>query len=90
MSNVYLQAVQVVVYLGEGPENSDLAIDFMRDCDDPTTGNRWRSHEYSHDLSSGLATDYDDSTSSRYRSKPLRYTKSLQLIQAINMFFRQP
>jgi len=39
MSEIYSKAAQVVVYLGEEADDSDLAIDFIVECDTPTQGN---------------------------------------------------
>ncbi|KAF4340804.1 hypothetical protein FBEOM_5256 [Fusarium beomiforme] len=36
MSRIYSQAAGVIIYLGESAENSDLAIEFIMDCDDPS------------------------------------------------------
>ncbi|KAI3575599.1 heterokaryon incompatibility protein-domain-containing protein [Fusarium oxysporum f. sp. albedinis] len=38
MSRIYSQAASVVVYLGESGDNSDLAIAFIMECDDPSQG----------------------------------------------------
>ncbi|KAH7209918.1 heterokaryon incompatibility protein-domain-containing protein [Fusarium oxysporum] len=38
MSRIYSQAASVVVYLGESGDNSDLAIVFIMECDDPSQG----------------------------------------------------
>lgn len=37
MSKIYSQAVDVVIYLGDATENSDLAVDFIVECDSPTS-----------------------------------------------------
>ncbi|KAF4449497.1 hypothetical protein F53441_7232 [Fusarium austroafricanum] len=36
MSKIYSQAAGVVIYLGEAGDNSDLAIEFITECDDPS------------------------------------------------------
>ncbi|KAI7762793.1 hypothetical protein LZL87_008234 [Fusarium oxysporum] len=38
MSRIYSQAASVVVYLGESGDNSDLVIEFIMECDDPSEG----------------------------------------------------
>ncbi|KAK5988898.1 Heterokaryon incompatibility 6-like protein [Cladobotryum mycophilum] len=38
MSQIYSQAAQVVIYLGEAGDNSNLAIDFMTERDNPSAG----------------------------------------------------
>ena len=37
MSKIYTQAVVVVIYLGEAAENSNLAVDFIMECHNPTS-----------------------------------------------------
>ncbi|VUC28073.1 unnamed protein product [Clonostachys rosea] len=36
MSKIYSEAAQVVIYLGEAADNSDLAIEFIKECDNPS------------------------------------------------------
>ncbi|CAG9975548.1 unnamed protein product [Clonostachys byssicola] len=36
MSRIYSKAAQVVIYLGEAADNSDLAVEFIKECDNPS------------------------------------------------------
>ncbi|EHK21123.1 uncharacterized protein TRIVIDRAFT_153219, partial [Trichoderma virens Gv29-8] len=37
MSKIFSQAANVIIYLGEPADNSDLAIEFITECDNPST-----------------------------------------------------
>jgi hypothetical protein len=54
MSKIYSQAAGVVIYLGEATENSDLAVDFIVECDSPTSGTSSLSYPKSESLIQAL------------------------------------
>jgi Uma2 family endonuclease len=54
MSKIYSQAAGVVIYLGEATENSDLAVDFIVECDSPTSGTSSLSYPKSGQLIQAL------------------------------------
>ncbi|KAF4959518.1 hypothetical protein FGADI_1585 [Fusarium gaditjirri] len=54
MSRIYSQAAGVVVYLGESADNSDLAIEFIMECYDPSPENTSLSFPRSDTLMDAL------------------------------------
>ncbi|ENH63829.1 Heterokaryon incompatibility protein 6, OR allele [Fusarium oxysporum f. sp. cubense race 1] len=54
MSRIYSQAAGVVVYLGESADNSDLAIEFIMECYDPSPDNTSLSFPRSDTLMDAL------------------------------------
>ncbi|SCN68575.1 related to heterokaryon incompatibility protein het-6 [Fusarium fujikuroi] len=54
MSRIYSQAAGVVVYLGESADDSDLAIEFMMECYDPSPDNSSLSFPRSEALMDAL------------------------------------
>ncbi|KAG4263847.1 hypothetical protein FPRO03_09123 [Fusarium proliferatum] len=54
MSRIYSQAAGVVVYLGESADDSDLAIEFMMECYDPSPDNSSLSFPRSDTLMDAL------------------------------------
>ncbi|KAI1042168.1 hypothetical protein LB505_002980 [Fusarium chuoi] len=54
MSRIYSQAARVVVYLGESADDSDLAIEFIMECYDPSPDNSSLSFPRSDTLMDAL------------------------------------
>jgi hypothetical protein len=54
MSKIYSQAAGVIVYLGESADNSDLAIEFIMECYDPSPDNTSLSFPKSDTLMDAL------------------------------------
>ncbi|KAF5618633.1 heterokaryon incompatibility 6 OR allele [Fusarium sp. NRRL 52700] len=54
MSKIYSQAAGVIVYLGESAEDSDLAIEFIMECYDPSPDNTHLSFPRSDTLMNSL------------------------------------
>ncbi|KAH7078181.1 heterokaryon incompatibility protein-domain-containing protein [Paraphoma chrysanthemicola] len=54
MFKIYSRAANVVIYLGDAEQDSDMAIDFIKECDDPTSNSSSLSHPKSDALVQAL------------------------------------
>ncbi|KAH7070312.1 heterokaryon incompatibility protein-domain-containing protein [Paraphoma chrysanthemicola] len=54
MSKIYSRAANVVIHLGDAGQDSDMAIDFIKECDDPTSDSSSLSHPKSDALVQAL------------------------------------
>jgi hypothetical protein len=56
MGTIYSSAANVAIYLGEASEDSDLAVDFIRECDEPSSETNSLSFNKSESLIHALSS----------------------------------